>query len=143
MSLSLNRVMLAGNLTRDPQIKYIGSDKTVASFGLAINRRYKDSAGQPKEETTFVDVEAWGRTAELVGQYLTKGRPVYIEGRLKLEGWETKDGEKRQRIKVVADNVQFLGSKPKDEGAAPATASSSAPARSGPASNPADDEPPF
>lgn len=113
MSLNLNNVVLAGHLTRDPELKQIGADRVVASTGLAINRRWKDAAGQQHEEATFVEVEAWGRTAELVGQYLKKGSPAYIEGRLKLDSWDDKDsGQKRTKMKVVADNVQFLGLRP-------------------------------
>jgi single-strand DNA-binding protein len=152
MALSLNRVMLAGNLTRDPQVRFLASEKAVAEFGLAINRRFKDKDGQNKEEVTFVDVETWGRTAELVGQYLTKGRACYIEGRLKFDSWEDKEGQKRSKLKVVADNVQFLDSRAPGErssgdaaeapaGGKPAAAAASAPS---PAPSPApDDEPPF
>jgi single-strand DNA-binding protein len=146
--------MLAGNLTRDPQVRFFANERAVADFGLAINRRYKTNDGQMKEETTFVDVEAWGRTAELVGQYLTKGRSCYVEGRLKLDSWEDKEGQKRQKLKVVADSVQFLpdgrnqgggdrgapAEAGQDEGGAPGPATA-APARPAPA--PADDEPPF
>ncbi len=112
MSLNLNTVLLAGHLTRDPQLRSLPNDRTVVSFSLAINRRYKTGDGEVKEESTFVDCEAWGRTAELIGQYLAKGSACYLEGRLKLDSWEDKDGGKRSRLKVVADNVQFLG-KPK------------------------------
>jgi single-strand DNA-binding protein len=108
MSLNLNTVFLAGHLTRDPQVKSLANDKTVASFGLAINRRYKTADGEAKEESTFVDCDAWGRTAELVGQYLVKGSPCFVEGRLKLDSWQDKDGAKRNRLKVVVDSVQFL-----------------------------------
>ena len=90
MALSLNRVMLAGNLTRDPQVRFLASEKAVAEFGLAINRRFKDKDGQNKDEVIFVEVETWGRTAELVGQYLTKGRACYIEGRLKFDSGRTR-----------------------------------------------------
>lgn len=109
MTLNINTVMLGGNLTRDPETKAAGSNKTVASFGIAINRKYKGSDGEQKEEATFVDIEAWGRTAELVAQYLAKGSPVFIEGRLKLDTWEDKDGNKRSKMKVVADSIQFVG----------------------------------
>jgi single-strand DNA-binding protein len=112
MSLNLNTVMLAGHLTRDPQLRSLPQDKTVVSFSLAINRRFKGADGEIKEDSTFVDCEAWGRTAELVGQYLQKGSGCYVEGRLKLDAWEDKEGAKRSRLKVVADSVQFLG-KPK------------------------------
>lgn len=129
MSFNYNRVTLAGNLTRDPEVKFLPNDKAVAQFGIAINRKFKGPDGSAKEETTFVDVEAWGRTAELVGQYLTKGQPCFIEGRLRLDQWDDKKtGEKRSKIKVVADSVQFLGSK-KDGQAAPTDDAAPAPAR--------------
>ena len=108
MSAAINRVLIAGNLTRDPQVRFLANEQAVANFGLAINRRFKGSDGQMKEEVTFVDVECWGRTAELAGQYLTKGRACFVEGRLKLDSWDDKDGQKRQKLKVVADSVQFL-----------------------------------
>lgn len=112
MSLNINRVTVAGNLTRDPEVKFLANDKAVAAFGIACNRTWKNAAGEKQEETTFVECEAWGRTAELVGQYLKKGDPVYVEGRLKQETWEDKkDGTKRSKTKVSVDNVQFLGSK--------------------------------
>ena len=109
MSLNLNTVLLAGHLTRDPEIKPLANEKVVASFGLAINRRFKGPDGAMKEECTFIDCEAWGRTAELIGQYLAKGSACFIEGRLKLESWQDKEGAKRNRLKVVAESVQFLG----------------------------------
>jgi single-strand DNA-binding protein len=161
MSLSLNRVILAGNLTRDPQVRFFANERAVADFGLAVNRKYKTNDGQLKEETTFVDIEAWGRTAELVGQYLTKGRACYVEGRLKLDSWEDKEGQKRSKLKVVADNVQFLDSN-RDrasagtgEGGERAPASKGAPVEGEPSpatgsmksaaasQQPLDDEPPF
>jgi len=112
MSLNINRVTVAGNLTRDPEVKFLANDKAVAAFGIACNRTWKNAAGEKQEETTFVECEAWGRTAELVGQYLKKGDPAYVEGRLKQETWEDKkDGSKRSKTKVSVDNVQFLGSK--------------------------------
>lgn len=117
MSFNLNRVQLAGHLTRDPESRQIGPDRQVCNFGLAINRRFKGKDGEAKEDTVFLDCEAWGRTAELVSQYLTKGAPAYIEGALKLDQWEDKDGQKRSKVKVVADSVQFLG-KPKESDAA-------------------------
>jgi single-strand DNA-binding protein len=113
MALNLNTVLIAGHLTRDPAVKRLANDRTVADFGLAINRRYKGSEGELKEDTTFVDIEAWGRTAELIGQYLNKGSPCFVEGRLKYETWQDKDGTRKSRMKVVAENVQFLRNKPK------------------------------
>ncbi len=153
---NINRVFLAGNLTRDPQVRFLANEKAVAEFGLAINRKFKAGDGSMKEETTFVDIEVWGRTAELCSQYLTKGRGCFIEGRLKLDTWEDKkDGSKRSKLRVVADNVQFLDSgKGRGEGApasdgggdvegdAPAApARPSRPAAPAPAAS--DDEPPF
>lgn len=127
MSLNLNHVILAGNLTRDPELRQINTERVVANVGMAINRRWKNAAGELQEEATFVDIEAWGRTAELMGQYLKKGSPVYIEGRLKLDQWEDKEGQKRSRLKVVAENVQFLGGKPAGEGGAMGDGNATAP----------------
>jgi single-strand DNA-binding protein len=142
---TINRVFLAGNLTRDPQTRFLPGDKAVASFGIAINRKFKDRSGETKEDVTFIDVEAWGRTAELVGQYLMKGRGCFIEGRLKMDQWEDKkDGSKRSKLVVVADAVHFLGGKrggeqgENGEQAAP----DAAPAER-PASSNTQDEPPF
>ena len=110
--VSINKAMLAGHLTRAPELRNVG-EKSVANFSLALNHRYKGADGQTREDVTFVDVEAWGKTAELVAQYLEKGSACFIEGRLKLESWEDKEGKKRSRLKVVADNVQFLSGKGK------------------------------
>lgn len=111
MALQLNNVALAGNLTRDPVVRFLANEQAVANFGLAINRKFKGSDGQMKDDVTFVDVETWGRTAELVGQYFTKGKPMYLEGRLKLDQWDDKDGKKHSKLKVVADHIQFVESK--------------------------------
>ena len=105
----INKVFLLGNLTRDPEVKLLGGDRATASFGLAVNRKWKGADGEAKEEVTFVDCECWGRTAETVGQFLTKGSKCLIEGRLKLDSWEDKTtGEKRSKLKVVAEQVKFL-----------------------------------
>jgi single-strand DNA-binding protein len=109
MAASLNRVLLMGNLTRDPEVKYTPKGTAVCDLGIAINDTYKAQDGSFKETVTFVDVEVWGRTAENCKQYLTKGRPVFIEGQLRLDQWETPQGEKKSRMKVRADRVQFLG----------------------------------
>jgi len=109
MPLMLNTVQIAGNLTRDPEVRFFANDKAVANFGLAINRRYKGGDGEMKEETTFVDVECWGRQAELVGQYLTKGRNCLCEGSLKFDQWEDKEGNKRSKLKINAQRVHFIG----------------------------------
>lgn len=108
---NLNKVMLIGNLTRDPEVRYTPKGTAVADIGLAINRYFQNDNGERQEETTFVDVTLWGKQAELAQQYLGKGRPVYIEGRLQLDSWQDKDGQKRNKLKIVCDNMQFLGSR--------------------------------
>ena len=113
---NLNRVMLMGNVTRDPEIKYTPKGSAVCELGLAVNRIYSADNGERREETTFVDVELWGRQAEIAGEYLKKGRPAYIEGRLKLDTWDDKQtGQKRSKMRVVCENLQLLGSKPEGE----------------------------
>lgn len=107
---NLNKVMLMGNLTRDVELKYTQSNQAVANLGLAVNRRWKTPEGEDREEVTFVDCEAWGRTAETLQKYLSKGRPVFIEGRLKLDQWE-KEGQKHSKMKVVVEGFQFIDSK--------------------------------
>ena len=109
MSASLNKVLLMGNLTRDPEVKYTPKGTAVCDLGLAINDSYKAQDGTIKETVTYVDVEVWGRTAENCKQYLTKGRPIFVEGQLKLDTWETPQGEKKSKMRVRADRVQFLG----------------------------------
>ena len=107
---SLNKVMLIGNLTRDPEIKYTPKGTAIADIGLAVNRNYTTESGEKREEVTFIDVTLWGRTAEIVGEYCKKGRPIFIEGRLQLDTWDDKQtGQKRSKLKVVADNIQLLG----------------------------------
>lgn len=137
MSLTLNTVILAGRLTRDPEVKTLAGDKAVVSFSLAINRRFKGADGELKEEVTFVDCEAWNRLAELVGQYLVKGSGCYLEGRLKLDSWQDKDGKPRSRLKVVAETVQFMDKPKTKDGATDGDAGETvAPARtSGPTSS--------
>ena len=105
---SLNRVMLIGNLTRDPELRYIPNGSAVTSFTLAVNRVYKLQSGEKKEEVSFVRVVVWGRMAEVCGEYLTKGSPVFVEGRLQSRSWDGPDGQKRSTIEVIALNVQFL-----------------------------------
>ncbi|MBV8173796.1 MAG: single-stranded DNA-binding protein [Verrucomicrobia bacterium] len=117
---NLNRVLLIGNLTRDPEIRYTPKGTAVAEIGLAVNRVYSGEDGERKEETTFVDVTLWARQAEVAGQYLKKGRPVFIEGRLQLDSWEDKQtGQKRSRLRVVGENLQLLGSRQDAEGTSP------------------------
>jgi len=110
---SFNRVILIGNLTRDPEVRYTTGGTAVTDVGLAINRYRTDKAtNQRIEETTFVDVTLWGRTAEIAGEYLSKGRPVMIEGRLQQDQWEDKEtGQKRSKLKVVGESMQLLGSR--------------------------------
>ena len=152
---NLNKVLLMGNLTRDPEVRYTPKGTAVTELGIAVNRIYSGENGEKREEVTFVDVTVWGRTAENVGEYLKKGRPVFIEGRLQLDSWEDKQsGQKRNKLRVVADNVQFLGSRgsggggPEEGDEAPRSRPSSGarsappPKGAGPA-EPDDDEIPF
>ena len=106
---SYNRVILVGNLTRDPEIRYIPSGTPVCDIGLAVNDRRKNPNGEWVEETTFVDVTLWARTAEVAGEYLSKGSPVLIEGRLKLDTWEGNDGQKRSKLRVVCQRMHDAG----------------------------------
>ncbi|HEX2099412.1 MAG TPA: single-stranded DNA-binding protein [Candidatus Synoicihabitans sp.] len=107
---NLNRVLLIGNLTRDPELRVTPKGTAICQFGLAVNRSFKDESGQTREETTFIDIEAWGRQGETISKYCTKGRPLFVEGRLRLDQWEDKaSGQKRSRMKVVLENFQFLG----------------------------------
>jgi len=108
---SFNKVILVGNLTRDPELRYTPKGMAIAKIGLAVNRNWTSESGEKKEEVTFVDVDVFGRTAENVAQYMKKGRPILIEGRLRLDQWDDKQtGQKRSRLGVVAETVQFLGS---------------------------------
>ena len=109
---NLNKVMLMGNLTRDPEVRYTPKGTAVAELGMAINRVYSAENGEKREETTFVDVTLWGRTAEIAGEFLKKGRPVFIEGRLQLDTWDDKTtGQKRSKLKVVGEGLQLIGSR--------------------------------
>lgn len=122
---NLNRVQLIGNLTRDVEVKYTGKGTAIADISIAINRKWKDQDNQMKEETTFVDLTAFGKTAELAGQYISKGSSCYFEGRLNLETWEDKtSGQKRSKMKVIIENMQFLGGK-KESGSQPQSAAKS------------------
>ena len=106
---NLNKVFLIGNLTRDPELRYTQGGMAVTDLGLAVNRSFTNKDGTKRDETTFVSVTVWGRRAEVACEFLSKGRPVFIEGRLKYDTWE-KDGQKRSKLSVVAENFQFLGS---------------------------------
>lgn len=111
---SLNRVILVGNLTRDPELKFTPSGTPVANFGLAINRKWTNKQGEKVEGVDYINIVVWGRLAELCGDYITKGSPVAIDGRLQSRTWEAEDGSKRNAVEVVAENVQFLGRKQTD-----------------------------
>lgn len=108
---NLNKVMLMGNLTRDPELRYLPSNTPVVGLGIAINRRWRNQQGEQQEETTFVECEAFGRTAEVINQYLRKGSPIFIDGRLKLDQWQDKEGNNRSKLKVVVDQFQFIDSR--------------------------------
>lgn len=155
---SYNKVFLLGNLTRDPEVRYTPKGSAVADLGIAVNRQYTLDTGEKREEVTFVDVTFWGRTAEVAGEYLKKGRSVFIEGRLQLDTWDDKQsGQKRSKLKVVGEMMQMLGGRPGgggggEEGGGEETPVRSAkssggsrsapPPKSGP-SEPDDDEIPF
>lgn len=144
---SYNKVLLMGNLTRDPEVRFTPKGTAVANLGLAVNRNYTTETGEVKEEVVYVDIELWGRQAELAGQYLSKGRPVFVEGRLRMDTWDDKEtGQKRSRLRVVGERIQFLGAPranaevseqppPSDQRAAPR-------ARPAPTPPPAPEEPP-
>src|SRR3954468_20815278 len=114
---SYNRVLLLGNLTRDPALKYTPSQMAVCEFGVACNRKFRTAQGEDREEVTFVDVTAWGKQAEVINQYMTKGKPIFIEGRLKYDQWEDKQGGgKRSKLTVVVENFQFVGGRDGGQG---------------------------
>ena len=143
---SFNKVILVGHLTRDPELRYTPKGTAIAKLGVAVNRVWTTDTGEKREEATFVDVNAFDRQAEVIGQYFKKGRPILVEGRLHLNTWEDKQtNQKRSKLTVVAENVQFLGTGRASEGAAPpetgsARAATAAPPAhaSPPASAPAD-----
>ena len=111
---SLNKVLLIGNLTRDPELRYTPNGIAVCSLGIAVNRRYKDKTGELKEDTLFINASAWNKQAEVCNQYLKKGRPVFIEGQLQSRSWEGKDGQKKTTIDIRVERVQFLNSSSKE-----------------------------
>src|SRR6516165_4326555 len=133
---NFNKVILAGNLTRDPELRYTPKGVAIAKITLAVNRTWKSETGETKEEVTFVDVDAFGRQAEVIGQYLKKGRPILVEGRLKLDQWDDKQtGQKRSRLGVVLEGFQFLDSA-RGDGGGGRGASSPPPGPSAPPSGP-------
>ena len=143
---NLNKVLLLGNVTRDPEVRYTPKGSAVCDLGVAVNRAYTTDSGEKHEEVTFVDVTLWGRTAQVASEYLKKGRPVFIEGRLQMDSWDDKQtGQKRTRLRVVAENMQLLGGRPPG-GAADAGGEgrqTSAPPKTSAAGEPDEDEIPF
>jgi len=144
-----NKVILIGNLTRDPELRYTPKGTAVAKIGVAVNRSWRTESGETKEEVTFVDVDAFGRQAETLGQYMKKGRPIMIEGRLKYDTWEDKQtNQKRSKLGVVMESFQFLdyGGRGSDEGAPAPSRGKTAPAQpppADPAEEPPSDDVPF
>jgi single-strand DNA-binding protein len=150
---SFNKVILLGNLTRDPEIRYTPKGSAVCDLGIAVNRAYTLENGERREEVTYVDVVLWARLAEIAAEYLKKGRPVFIEGRLQLDTWDDKQsGQKRSKLRVIGENMQLLGSRQGGGGGAPveggeddrpARATTPPPRTTAPAAEPDDDEIPF
>src|SRR5438093_5825379 len=126
---NFNKVILAGNLTRDPELRYTPKGTAIAKFGLAVNRTWKNEAGETKEEVTFVDIDAFGRQAEVIAQYVKKGRPLLVEGRLKLDQWEDKNTHQKQsKLRVVLESFSFIDSNRGDSAGAPSEAPRARPA---------------
>jgi single-strand DNA-binding protein len=151
---NVNKVFLLGNLTRDPEVRYTPKGSAVCDLAVAVNRQYTLETGEKREEVTYVDIVLWARLAEIAGEYLKKGRPVFIEGRLQMDTWEDKQsGQKRTKMRVVAENMQLLGARPPATGGAPAEAGDedqsqpssrpSAPPKSPAKAEPDEDEIPF
>ena len=142
---NLNKVLLLGNVTRDPEVRYTPKGSAVCDLGVAVNRSYTTDSGEKREEVTFVDVTLWGRTAEVASEYLKKGRPVFVEGRLQMDTWDDKQtGQKRTRLRVVADNMQLLGGRPPGGAEPPGDSrQTSAPPKKSTSSEPDEDEIPF
>jgi len=151
---SFNKVILLGNLTRDPEVRYTPKGSAVCDLGIAINRSYTLDSGEKREEVTFVDVVLWSRLAEIAGEYLKKGRPIFIEGRLQLDTWDDKQsGQKRSKLRVIGETMQLLGGRPPGTGGGAAEGAEGAkdarpskpapPPKAGAAAEPDDDEIPF
>ena len=145
---NFNKVLLMGNLTRDPQLSYLPSQTAVVDFGLAVNRRWKSREGEDREETCFIDCRAFGRIAENINKYLSKGRPLFVEGRLTFDSWTAQDGTKRSKHRVTVENFQFLPGGPggragqTEEGASGA-GTQGVPAERGPEEQTSADDIPF
>jgi len=145
---SFNKVILLGNLTRDPEVRYTPKGSAVCDLGIAVNRVYTTDSGERREEVTYVDVVLWARLAEIAGEYLKKGRPVFVEGRLQMDTWDDKQtGQKRTRLRVVGESMQLLGGRPGGTGAAAEPTGenrqTSAPPKASPKAEPDEDEIPF
>lgn len=147
---SFNKVILLGNLTRDPEVRYTPKGSAVCDLGIAVNRSYTLDSGEKREEVTFVDVVLWSRLAEIAGEYLKKGRPIFIEGRLQLDTWDDKQsGQKRSKLRVIGETMQLLGGRPPGAAAGGGEGGESRPAKVTPPPKPAagaepdDDEIPF
>jgi single-strand DNA-binding protein len=150
---SFNKVILLGNLTRDPEVRYTPKGSAVCDLGIAVNRQYTLDNGEKREEVTYVDVVLWARLAEIAGEYLRKGRPVFIEGRLQLDTWDDKQsGQKRSKLRVIGETMQLLGSRPSgvggaaeagDEGSRSSGKPSAPPPKAAATAAPDDDEIPF
>jgi single-strand DNA-binding protein len=147
---SFNKVILLGNLTRDPEVRYTPKGSAVCDLGIAVNRSYTLDSGEKREEVTFVDVVLWSRLAEIAGEYLKKGRPIFIEGRLQLDTWDDKQsGQKRSKLRVIGETMQLLGGRPPGAGGGAAEGGESRPSKAAPPpkaaekGEPDDDEIPF
>src|ERR1700724_2099975 len=133
---SFNKVILLGNLTRDPEVRYTPKGSAVCDLGLAVNRQYTLDSGEKREEVTFVDVVLWARLAEIAGEYLKKGRPVFIEGRLQMDSWDDKQsGQKRSKLRVIGETMQLLGRPPSGAGGGATEGGESRPAKTTPPPN--------
>ena len=128
--MNINHIVVSGNLTRDPEMRTVGADKSVVSFTIAHNSRYKSSDGEQREEVSFIDIEVWGRQGEIAAQYLVKGSQTIVEGRIKQDNWTDKEGQKRSKLKLVADKVHLM---PRGERTAEDTNPAAAPAPRRPA----------
>src|ERR1700724_1755101 len=147
---SFNKVILLGNLTRDPEVRYTPKGSAVCDLGIAVNRSYTLDSGEKREEVTYVDVVLWSRLAEIAGEYLKKGRPIFIEGRLQLDTWDDKQsGQKRSKLRVIGETMQLLGGRPPGAGGGAAEGGESRPSKTAPPpkaaekGEPDDDEIPF
>ena len=141
---NFNRVLLMGRLTRDPELKYTTSGRAVGNFGLAVSHIWNGPDGNRREETTFVDCDVWGKQAETFCEYMSKGQPVFVEGRLRLDSWQTQDGQKRSKLRVVCERFQFLGGRGEGpgRGAGPSDEPGARPRRSEPPEPPEPPKPP-